>query len=83
VTLDDSVFETLLDQVRELNRLADELTRSSRLQDNVRARLDWGREPPALSGEQLRIADEALEALATPRLSRSQSRELRRAFFGR
>jgi hypothetical protein len=82
VPLDDSEFESLLDQVRELHRLADELTRSSRLREHVRARLEWSRDAPLLPVEQARIAEEAVEALETPRLSRSQSRQLYRAFFG-
>ena len=81
--LDDSEFESLLDQVRELHRLADELTRSSRLEDHVRARLEWSRDAPLLPVEQARIAEEVVDALSTPRLSRTQSRLLYRAFFGR
>ncbi|HET7745605.1 MAG TPA: hypothetical protein VFK76_12785 [Gaiellaceae bacterium] len=83
MSLDDSEFESLLDQVRELHRLADELTRSSRLQEHVRARLEWSHDTPSLPIEQARIAEEVVEALETPRLSRSQSRQLYRAFFGR
>lgn len=81
--LEDAEFESLLDQVRELHRLADELTRSSRLHEHVRARLEWSPDVPLLPVEQARIAEEAVEALETPRLSRAQSRELYRAFFGR
>jgi len=83
VPLDDSEFESLLDQVRELHRLADELTRSSRLQEHVRARLEWSHGAPPLPDDQARIAEEAVDALKTPHLSRIQSRELYRAFFGR
>jgi len=37
---DDKVFEMLLEQVRELNRRTDEITRSrTRVHNNIRARL--------------------------------------------
>jgi hypothetical protein len=83
VTVDDAQFESLLEQVRELHRLADELTPSStRLHDNVRARLSW-RDAPALPPEQRQLADEAVEVLAEPRLSSRQAQLLQQAFFGR
>ena len=82
--IDDVQFQTLLEQVRELNQLADELTRSrGRLDQHVRARLNWGWDPPFLPAEQVTIADEVIEVLTKPRLSSSQSRQLHRAFFGR
>lgn len=82
--IDDEQFESLLEQVRDLHRRADELTReSSRLQANVQARLSWERNPPPLPSAQREIADEVVEILAKPRLSSSQSRALQRAFFGR
>lgn len=84
VSVDDAKFQTLLDQVRELHRLADEVTReSTRIHANVRARMSWDRNPPSLPAEQRRLADEVVEALSNPRLSSSQSRTLHRAFFGR
>jgi hypothetical protein len=84
VAVDDAPFQSLLDQVRELHRLSDELTRqNSRLHANVRARLSWGRDPPPLPPEQREIADEIVEILAKPQLSSSQSRQLQRAFFGK
>jgi hypothetical protein len=83
VPIDDVEFQTLLEQVRELHQLADELTHSSsRLHANVRARLSWSQEAPALPPEQTKVADEVLDVLAEPRLSSSQSRRLQRAFFG-
>jgi hypothetical protein len=82
--IDDERFESLLDQVRDLHRRADEITReSSRLQAHVQARLSWERNPPPLPAPQREIADEVVEILAKPRLSSSQSRALQRAFFGR
>lgn len=82
--VDDEQFQSLLEQVRDLHRLADEVTReSSRLKANVQARLSWERNPPSLPEAQREIADEAVEILSKPRLSSSQLRELRRAFFGR
>jgi hypothetical protein len=84
VPIDDREFQSLLEQVHELHRLADELTReTSRLHANVRARMSWAHDPPPLPPEQTRLADEAVEALSKPRLSTSQSRRLQRAFFGR
>jgi hypothetical protein len=38
--------------------------------------------PPNLPSEQRKVADEVVEALDTPRLSSSQSRQLWRAYFG-
>jgi hypothetical protein len=84
VAIDDAPFQSLLDQVRELHRLSDELSReNTRLHANVRARLSWGRDPPPLPAEQREIADTIVEILAKPRLSSSQSRQLQRAFFGK
>jgi hypothetical protein len=84
VPIADDEFQSLLEQVQDLHRLADELTReSTRMHANVRTRLSWGRNPPVLPPEQRKIADEVVEALATPRLSSSQFRQLQRAFFGR
>ncbi len=82
--IDEEKFESLLDQVRGLHRLADELTRSPGLRENVRARVDgWSGEAPPIPMEQRKVADEVVTALTTPRLSASQSRMLRRTFFGR
>ena len=77
------MFESLLDQVRELHRRTDELTRSPRLRENVRARIS-GRTPDAsMPLDQREVADEVVRLLTTPRLSSSQSRRLYRTFFGR
>lgn len=84
MSIDDVKFQSLLEQVRELHRLADEVTReSSRIHANVRSRMSWDRNPPTLPPEQRRVADEAVEALSNPRLSSSQARTLQRAFFGK
>jgi hypothetical protein len=81
--IDDEVFQTLLEQVRELHRRTDELTRSkTRVHDNIRARLSWN-DPPSLPSEQRKLADEVVEALDTPRLSSPQSRRLWRTYFGK
>ena len=81
--IDDEVFQTLLEQVRELHRRTDELTRSrSRVHENVRARLSWN-VPPSLPSEQRELADEVVDALSAPRLSTYQSRQLYKAYFGR
>ena len=83
MAIDDDVFQTLLEQVRELHRRTDEITRSKwMVRENVRARLSWN-DPPSLPRDQRALADEAVEALDTPRLSSSQSRKLGRAYFGR
>jgi len=82
-SVDDETFQSLLEQVRDLHRVADELTRSPRLHDHVRARLTWSREVPSLPAEQRRVADDVVDVLASRRLSSAQSRELRRAFFKR
>jgi len=84
VAVDDTQFQSLLEQVRELHRLADEVTReTTRMHANVRARLSWDLNPPPLPHAQRTIADEAVEILATPKLSSLQSRQLQRVFFGR
>jgi hypothetical protein len=83
VVVDDEVFQTLLEQVRELHRRTDEITRSTtRVHENIRARLSWN-VPPSLPLEQREIADEVVEVLDTPRLSSVQSRQLWRAYFGK
>jgi hypothetical protein len=84
VAIDDEQFQSLLEQVRDLHRLADELTReTSRIHANVRARLSWERDAPPLPEPQRELADEAVEILSKARLSPSQARTLHRAFFGR
>jgi hypothetical protein len=81
--MEDEVFQSLLDQVRDLHRRTDELTRSkTRIHENIRARLSWS-DPPSLPSDQRELADEVVEALAAPRLSTVQSRQLWRAYFGR
>ena len=81
--MDDEVFQTLLEQVRELHRRTDELTRSkSRVHENIRARLSWN-VPPSLPSEQRELADEVVDALSAPKLSTYQSRQLYRMYFGR
>ena len=77
------MFETLLEQVRDLHRRTDEVTRErSRMHDNIRARLSWN-VPPSLPAAQRALADEVVEALSRPRLSTWQSRQLYKAYFGR
>ena len=83
VTVEDRQFETLLDQVLDLHRRADELTRSPRLHEHVRARLAWSRDVPLLPRAQRDVADEVVTVLETRSLSPAQSRALHRAFFGR
>ena len=84
VPIDDVQFQSLLEQVRDLHRLADELTPSStRIHANVRARLSWDPDPPPLPPEERELADEVVEVLAKPRLSSWQARQLQRAFFGK
>jgi hypothetical protein len=81
--VDEERFETLLQQVLDLHRRTDQLTRSkSRVHEHIRARLNWS-SPPVLPDDQRNLADEVVEALAAPRLSTSQSRRLWRAYFGR
>jgi hypothetical protein len=81
--IDEDVFQTLLEQVRELHRRTDELTRSkSRVHENIRARLSWN-VPPSLPSDQRELADEVVEALSAPKLSTFQSRQLYKAYFGR
>lgn len=83
VAVDEPQFETLLDQVLDLHRRADELTRSPRLHEHVRARLGWSKDVPSLPRDQRDVADEVVAALETRNLSPGQSRVLHRAFFGR
>jgi hypothetical protein len=83
VALDDLQFESLLEQVRELHRLADEITHSARLREHIYARLEWSRDVPVIPDDQTKIADEVVDALKTPRLSSTQARRLHGAFFER
>ena len=83
--VDDENFQSLLDQVRKLHRLADEATRErARFDAHVHARLRWddGNAPPQ-PPIQRDLADEAVDLLSKPRLSSSQSRQLYRVFFRR
>ena len=83
MSIDDEVFQTLLEQVRELHRRTDEITRSKwMVQENVRARLNWN-DPISLRPDERKLADEVVEALETPRFSSSQSRLLWRTYFDR
>jgi hypothetical protein len=82
--IDDVQFQTLIEQVRDLHHLADELTRANaRIHANVRARLNWDPHPPVLPREQREIADEIVGLLEQRRLSSSQARRLQQAFFGK
>ena len=85
VPVDDEQFQSLLEQVRDLHRLADELMREKvRFDANVRARLSWDeRNAPPLPPGQRDLAEKVVDVLSKPRLSSSQSRQLYRAFFGR
>jgi hypothetical protein len=84
VPIADEEFQSLLDQVRDLHRLTDEVTReSTRIHANVRARLNWDHNPPVLPAEQRKLADQVVEALNTPRLSSRQSEQLYRVYFSR
>ena len=83
--MDEGQFESLLDQVRDLHRRTDEITREKvRFDAHVRARLSWDdRNAPPLPPGQRDLADEVVDVLSKPRLSSSQSRRLYRIFFGR
>jgi hypothetical protein len=83
--MDEGQFESLLEQVRELHRRTDEITREKvRFDEHVRARLRWDdRSAPPLPPGQRDLADEVVDVLSVPRLSSSQSRRLYRVFFGR
>ena len=83
VPLNEKNFQSLLEQVRELHRLADEATRErARFDAYVQARLRWDdRNAPVLPAAQRDLADEAVKALSKARLSTVQSRQLYRAFF--
>jgi len=85
VPVDDEQFQSLLEQVRDLHRLADELSREKvRFDAHVRARLRWDeRNAPHLPAGQRDLADEVVDVLSRPRLSSSQSRQLYRVYFGR
>ena len=83
MAIEEPRFESLLEQVRDLHRVADELTRSPRLNEHIQARLSWSREVPSVPSDQRELADAVVEALESPRLSSVQSRRLRNAFFGR
>ena len=82
MAVDDEEFQTLLEQVQDLHRRTDEITRSkTRVHDHIRARLNWT-DPPSLPSDQRQLADEVVDALDTPRLSSPQSRRLWRTYFG-
>ena len=82
--LDEAEFESLLDQVRDLHRRTDEITRStSRLHEHIRSQLRWERTPAKVPPEQRDLAEQVVEALSKPRLSTSQARRLYEAYFGR
>jgi hypothetical protein len=80
--VDDEMFQALLDRVRSLHSRTGRLTRStSRIHDNIRARLSWN-VAPTLPDDQRRLADEVVEMLGWPRLAPSQSRQLYDTYFG-
>ena len=81
VSIDDVQFQTLLEQVRELHQLADELTHTPRIHTNVRARLYAYPNPPSLPQQQRELADEIIELIKDRRLSARQAGQLERAFF--
>ena len=56
LAIDDEVFQTLLEQVREMHRRTDEITSSkTRMHDHIRARLSWN-DPPTLPSAQRDLA---------------------------
>jgi hypothetical protein len=82
--LDEAEFESLLDQVRDLHRRTDEITRSkTRLHENIRSQLRWERNPPTIPSEQRVLAERVVEILSKPRLSSGQARRLYETYFGR
>jgi len=82
--LDEAEFESLLDQVRDLHRRTDEITRSkNRLHEHIRSQLRWERDPPTIPSEQRVLAEIVVEILNKPRLSSSQARRLYETYFGR
>ena len=83
--VNDGQFQSLLEQVQELHRLADEISREKvRFDEHVRARLSWDdANAPPLPAGQRDLADEVVDVLSKSRLSSSQSRKLHRVFFGR
>jgi hypothetical protein len=82
--LDEAEFESLLDQVRDLHRRTDEITRSkSRLHEHIRAELRRERIPSTIPSEQRALAEEVVEVFSKPRLSSSQARRLYETYFGR
>lgn len=82
--LDEAEFESLLDQVRDLHRRTDEITRSkTRLHENIRSQLRWERDPPTIPSEQRDLAERVVEILTKPRLSSGQARRLYETYFGR
>ena len=83
--VEEEQFQSLLEQVRDLHRLADELTKEKgRIDAHVRARLRWDdRNAPPLSRGQRDLADQVVDVLSKPRLSSWQSRQLYRIYFGR
>jgi hypothetical protein len=84
VPIDDGEFQSLLEQVRELHRLAEEITReTTRIHAYVRAGLSWERSAPPLPPEQRKVADDAVAVLSKRQLSPSQFRQLQRDFFGK
>jgi hypothetical protein len=81
--LDEAEFESLLDQVRDLHRRTDEITRSkTRMHEHIRSQLRWERDPPTLPSEQRALAERVVEILSKPRLSSSQARRLYDTYFG-
>ncbi len=84
LVVESEPFQTLIEQVRDLHRRTDQMNRSKArgVHENVRARLSWS-VSPSLPDDQMNLADEVIEALSTPRLSRAQSRLLWRTYFGK
>lgn len=81
--VDDEVFQTLLEQVQELHRRTDEITRSkARVHDHIRARLTWS-DPPSIPLQQRELADQVVDVLGEVRLSTLQSKRLWREYFGK
>jgi hypothetical protein len=71
--MDDEMFQSLLEQVRDLHDRTDQLTRSkSRIHENIRARLSWN-VAPSLPDDQWRLADEVVEVLGWPMVRDARS----------
>ena len=81
VPIDEVNFQRMLKRASEFHGHVEALDLDrGRIYANIRARMHWHPNPPALPPGHRKLVDQIVELLEDPQLSSSQAHELERAF---